>query len=142
MLRFRKINNYLLLSCPLAMTTRLLWRALCLLAPLCTMSPFSSADNPDPSAPEQGVTFSHVYKIDIPGSSSCKLEHQPTQDETGHSQKTRARENTSENNYRQKKGYERSLSMCMPKDGWKYVNTSHTGCWITVWLYCIFNLQM
>ncbi|XP_045908068.1 tenascin-N isoform X1 [Micropterus dolomieu] len=65
------------------MTTRLLWRALCLLAPLCTMSPFSSADNPDPSAPEQGVTFSHVYKIDIPGSSSCKLEHQPTQDETG-----------------------------------------------------------
>uniref|UniRef100_A0A4W6DXC0 Tenascin N n=1 Tax=Lates calcarifer TaxID=8187 RepID=A0A4W6DXC0_LATCA len=53
----------------LAMTTRLLWRALCLLALLCTISHFSSADNhPDPSAPEQGVTFSHVYKIDIPGS--------------------------------------------------------------------------
>ncbi|XP_070775370.1 tenascin-N [Enoplosus armatus] len=65
------------------MTTRLLWRALCLLALLCTMSPFSSADNqPDPSAREQGVTFSHVYKIDIPGSSSCKLESLPTQDGT------------------------------------------------------------
>ncbi|XP_041804738.1 tenascin-N isoform X2 [Chelmon rostratus] len=66
------------------MTTRLLWRALCLLALLCTMSPFSSADNhPDPSGPEQGVTFSHVYKIDIPGSSSCKLERLPAQDGTG-----------------------------------------------------------
>uniref|UniRef100_A0A8D0CNW3 Tenascin N n=1 Tax=Sander lucioperca TaxID=283035 RepID=A0A8D0CNW3_SANLU len=63
------------LSFPLAMTTRLLWRALCLLVLLCTVSPFGSATNhPDPSAPEQGVTFSHVYKIDIPGSSSCKLE--------------------------------------------------------------------
>uniref|UniRef100_A0A671WUC4 Tenascin N n=1 Tax=Sparus aurata TaxID=8175 RepID=A0A671WUC4_SPAAU len=51
------------------MTTRLLWRALCLLALLCTMSPVSSTNNhKDPSAPEQGVTFSHVYKIDIPGS--------------------------------------------------------------------------
>uniref|UniRef100_A0A671WTF7 Tenascin N n=1 Tax=Sparus aurata TaxID=8175 RepID=A0A671WTF7_SPAAU len=54
------------------MTTRLLWRALCLLALLCTMSPVSSTNNhKDPSAPEQGVTFSHVYKIDIPGSGSC-----------------------------------------------------------------------
>uniref|UniRef100_A0AAQ5XGR1 Tenascin N n=1 Tax=Amphiprion ocellaris TaxID=80972 RepID=A0AAQ5XGR1_AMPOC len=53
----------------LAMTTRLLWRALCLLALLCTLSHCSSATNhPDPSATEQGVTFSHVYKIDIPGS--------------------------------------------------------------------------
>lgn len=70
------------------MTTRLLWRALCLLALLCTMSPFSSADNhPDPSGPEQGVTFSHVYKIDIPGSSSCKLERLPAQDGTGNKQK-------------------------------------------------------
>lgn len=76
------------LSFPLAMTTRLLWRALCLLVLLCTVSPFGSATNhPDPSAPEQGVTFSHVYKIDIPGSSSCKLERLPTQDETGHIQK-------------------------------------------------------
>ncbi|XP_028448757.1 tenascin-N isoform X2 [Perca flavescens] len=66
------------------MTTRLLWRALCLLVLLCTVSPFGSATNhPDASAPEQGVTFSHVYKIDIPGSSSCKLERLPTQDETG-----------------------------------------------------------
>ncbi|XP_034743904.1 tenascin-N isoform X3 [Etheostoma cragini] len=66
------------------MTTRLLWRALCPLVLICTVSPFGSATNhPDPSAPEQGVTFSHVYKIDIPGSSSCKLERLPTQDETG-----------------------------------------------------------
>ncbi|XP_037644621.1 tenascin-N isoform X3 [Sebastes umbrosus] len=68
----------------MAMTTRLLWRALCLLVLLCTVLPSSSATNPpDPSAPQQGLTFSHVYKIDIPGSSSCKLESLPTQDETG-----------------------------------------------------------
>lgn len=67
------------------MTTRLLWRALCLLALLCTMSPVSSTNNhKDPSAPEQGVTFSKVYKIDIPGSGSCKLERLPNQDDTGH----------------------------------------------------------
>uniref|UniRef100_A0A3B4Z2U3 Tenascin N n=1 Tax=Stegastes partitus TaxID=144197 RepID=A0A3B4Z2U3_9TELE len=71
------------------MTTRLLWRALCLLALLCTVSHFSSATNhPDPSATEQGVTFSHVYKIDLPGSSSCKLESVPMQDNTGNEQKT------------------------------------------------------
>ncbi|XP_053294955.1 tenascin-N isoform X1 [Pleuronectes platessa] len=59
------------------MTTRLLWRAVCLWALLSTVSHFSHADNPaDPSAAEQGVTFSHVYKIDVPGSSSCKLESQ------------------------------------------------------------------
>ncbi|KAM3604333.1 uncharacterized protein V6R79_009606 [Siganus canaliculatus] len=66
------------------MTLRLLGGAQCLLALLCIVSPFSAADNlPDTSASEQGVTFSHVYKIDIPGSSSCKLEHLPTQDATG-----------------------------------------------------------
>ncbi|XP_035525882.1 tenascin-N [Morone saxatilis] len=63
------------------MTTRFLWRALSLLALLCIISPLCTANNnPDPSAPEQGVTFSHVYKID---SSSCKLESLPTQGETG-----------------------------------------------------------
>uniref|UniRef100_A0A673BCW9 Tenascin N n=1 Tax=Sphaeramia orbicularis TaxID=375764 RepID=A0A673BCW9_9TELE len=66
------------------MTTRLLWRAKCLLALLCVISSHSSAENhPDPSVPEQGVTFSHVYKIDIPGSSGCKLESQSTDDQTG-----------------------------------------------------------
>ncbi|XP_029970860.1 tenascin-N [Salarias fasciatus] len=66
------------------MTTRFLWRPPCLLVLLCTVSHFCSADNqPDPSAKEQGVTFSHVYKIDIPGSQSCKLENLPSQDQTG-----------------------------------------------------------
>ncbi|KAM9323138.1 tenascin-N [Pholidichthys leucotaenia] len=66
------------------MTTRLLWRALSLLALFCTLPQLSSSDNPtEPSASAQGVTFSHVYKIDIPGSSSCKLEHMPTQEATG-----------------------------------------------------------
>ncbi|XP_060900636.1 tenascin-N isoform X2 [Labrus mixtus] len=66
------------------MTTRLLWRALCLLAILCTLSSLSSAENlPEPKPQEQGVTFSHVYKIDIPGGSSCKLDGMPTQNETG-----------------------------------------------------------
>ncbi|XP_067461914.1 tenascin-N isoform X2 [Thunnus thynnus] len=66
------------------MTTRFLWRALSLLALLCTISRFSFADNHlGPSAPEQGVTFSHVYKIDIPGSTSCKLERLPIQDQAG-----------------------------------------------------------
>lgn len=79
-----KYDNNLLLSCPPAMNNRLLGRALCLLVLLCTISPFSTANNHlDPSSPEQGVTFSHVYKIDIPGGSSCKLERLPTEDETG-----------------------------------------------------------
>ncbi|KAM4604869.1 tenascin-N isoform 2-T2 [Polymixia lowei] len=61
------------------MITRLLRRALCLLALLWTTSHLSSAT--DAPAPEKGVTFSHVYKIDIPGSSSCKLESLPSQDQ-------------------------------------------------------------
>ncbi|XP_076001057.1 tenascin-N isoform X2 [Genypterus blacodes] len=66
------------------MTTRLLWRALSVLALLCTISHFSAADNhPDSSASEKGVTFSHVYKIDIPGSSGCKVENLPVQDAAG-----------------------------------------------------------
>uniref|UniRef100_A0A3Q1I7U8 Tenascin N n=1 Tax=Anabas testudineus TaxID=64144 RepID=A0A3Q1I7U8_ANATE len=55
------------------MTTRLLVRTLGLLTLLCTISHFSSADN-QPSAPEQGVTFSHVYKIDVPGGSNLQTE--------------------------------------------------------------------
>lgn len=69
-----------------AMTTQLLWKSLSLLTLLCTVSHcVSSKDSqPDPSNPQQGITFSHVYKIDVPGSSSCTLEHLPSQDETGH----------------------------------------------------------
>lgn len=77
---------------PLAMTARPLWRALCLLALLCTWSRTSSADTqPDPSAAEQEVTLSHIYKIDIPGSTSCNLQHISTQDETGHKKDTTER---------------------------------------------------
>lgn len=105
-----QFNNLLLLSRHIAMTTRLLWRALGLSALLCTISHFSRADNqPGPSAPEQGVTFSHVYKIDIPGSSSCKLERMSTQEETGYSD---------QNNKQQECKYEKKIqtrnrSMCM-----------------------------
>ncbi|XP_056149269.1 tenascin-N [Lampris incognitus] len=64
------------------MSTRLLQRALCLLALLCTVSRIGSANSqPDSSAAEKGVTFSHVYKIDVPGSSTCKLESLPSQDQ-------------------------------------------------------------
>ena len=84
------------------MTTRFLWRALSLLALLCTISRFSFADNHlGPAAPEQGVTFSHVYKIDIPGSTSCKLERLPIQDQAGHKQNKNERENATENKYKQ-----------------------------------------
>ncbi|XP_061835373.2 tenascin-N [Nerophis lumbriciformis] len=60
------------------MTTRVLWRPL--LALLCTMSHFSVASNVDSLAPEREVTFSHVYNIDVPGGSGCKV---PNQDDTG-----------------------------------------------------------
>uniref|UniRef100_A0A3B3UL33 Tenascin N n=1 Tax=Poecilia latipinna TaxID=48699 RepID=A0A3B3UL33_9TELE len=56
-----------------AMSAGLLWRALCLLIILCTVSHHvRCTDNqPDSSGTEQGLTFSHIYKLDIPGSSSC-----------------------------------------------------------------------
>lgn len=65
------------------MTNRL-WRSLLLVGLLCVMSSVGTTrNNMDPSSQEQGVTFSHVYKIDIPGSSTCKLERLPTEDGTG-----------------------------------------------------------
>uniref|UniRef100_A0A3B4AN88 Uncharacterized protein n=1 Tax=Periophthalmus magnuspinnatus TaxID=409849 RepID=A0A3B4AN88_9GOBI len=67
------------------MTTRLLWRARCWLILLCTLSGCGFGDEHSGApAPEQGVTFSHVYKIDIPATgSSCKLEPLSTDDKTG-----------------------------------------------------------
>lgn len=67
------------------MTTRLLRRASCLLVLLCIVSHcVSLTDNqPGPSTTEQGVTFSHVYKIDIPGSSAGTLECLQPKDEAG-----------------------------------------------------------
>ncbi|XP_037131614.1 tenascin-N isoform X1 [Syngnathus acus] len=62
------------------MTTRTQWRAL--LALLCTVWHLGFATKVAPSAPpEQAVTFSHVYNIDVPGVSACKLE--ASQDEKG-----------------------------------------------------------
>ncbi|XP_049602886.1 tenascin-N isoform X2 [Syngnathus scovelli] len=61
------------------MTTRTQWRAL--LALLCTVWNLGFATKVDSSAPEQDVTFSHVYNIDVPGVSACKLEG--SQDEKG-----------------------------------------------------------
>ncbi|XP_014855638.1 PREDICTED: tenascin-N isoform X9 [Poecilia mexicana] len=62
------------------MSAGLLWRALCLLIILCTVSHHvRCTDNqPDSSGTEQGLTFSHIYKLDIPGSSSCTVERLPT----------------------------------------------------------------
>ncbi|KAJ0058807.1 hypothetical protein NL108_000531, partial [Boleophthalmus pectinirostris] len=66
------------------MTTSLLWRVRCWLILLCTLSGCGFGDeHPGAPAPEQGVTFSHVYKIDIPAAgSSCKLEPLSTDDKT------------------------------------------------------------
>ncbi|XP_035994057.1 tenascin-N isoform X2 [Fundulus heteroclitus] len=71
------------------MSTGLLWRALCLLTTLCTVSHHVRCieNQTDPSGTEQGLTFSHVYKIDIPGSSSCTVERLPAR-ETGLQQDT------------------------------------------------------
>ncbi|KAM4557153.1 tenascin-N [Fundulus diaphanus] len=71
------------------MSTGLLRRALCLLTTLCTVSHHVRCieNQTDPSGTEQGLTFSHVYKIDIPGSSSCTVERLPAH-ETGLQQDT------------------------------------------------------
>ncbi|XP_064848805.1 tenascin-N isoform X2 [Oncorhynchus masou masou] len=56
------------------MTTRLHWpsRALCLIGILCTVTAtYVTEDSPAPA--EKGVTFSHIYKIDLTKSPGCKL---------------------------------------------------------------------
>uniref|UniRef100_A0AAV2JQ86 Tenascin N n=1 Tax=Knipowitschia caucasica TaxID=637954 RepID=A0AAV2JQ86_KNICA len=67
-----------------AMTILRLWRARCWWVLLCALSGCGFGDEqPEAPAPEQGVTFSHVYKIDIPAmGSSCKLEPLSTDDKT------------------------------------------------------------
>lgn len=63
------------MALPVGVTHRPLRRVLLLMGLICAMSPFSAATNdPQASAPEQGVTFSHIYKIDVAGGSSCKTE--------------------------------------------------------------------
>uniref|UniRef100_A0A3Q2XRA5 Tenascin N n=1 Tax=Hippocampus comes TaxID=109280 RepID=A0A3Q2XRA5_HIPCM len=61
------------------MATKPQWRAL--MAFLCTMSHCSFATKLDSSVPEQELTFSHVFNVDVPGASGCKLERLPNQDE-------------------------------------------------------------
>ncbi|XP_019727213.1 tenascin-N isoform X2 [Hippocampus comes] len=63
------------------MATKPQWRAL--MAFLCTMSHCSFATKLDSSVPEQELTFSHVFNVDVPGASGCKLERLPNQDENG-----------------------------------------------------------
>eukprot|EP00066_Takifugu_rubripes_P025479 XP_011614745.1 PREDICTED: tenascin-N [Takifugu rubripes] len=64
-------------------THRPLQSVLLLLGLVCTMSPFSAAtSDPHVLSPEQGVTFSHVYKIDVAAGSSCKSEDQPSEGKT------------------------------------------------------------
>uniref|UniRef100_A0A674PNU0 Tenascin N n=1 Tax=Takifugu rubripes TaxID=31033 RepID=A0A674PNU0_TAKRU len=63
------------MSPPVGVTHRPLQSVLLLLGLVCTMSPFSAAtSDPHVLSPEQGVTFSHVYKIDVAAGSSCKSE--------------------------------------------------------------------
>ncbi|XP_041752039.2 tenascin-N isoform X2 [Coregonus clupeaformis] len=68
------------------MTTRLHWltRALCLIGILCTVNTtYVTEDSPAPA--EKGVTFSHIYKIDLAKSPDCKLAMQtlPSQQDQG-----------------------------------------------------------
>uniref|UniRef100_A0A8C8FJM8 Tenascin N n=1 Tax=Oncorhynchus tshawytscha TaxID=74940 RepID=A0A8C8FJM8_ONCTS len=68
------------------MTTRLHWlsRALCLIGILCTVTTtYVTEDSPAPA--EKGVTFSHIYKIDLTKSPGCKLAFQtmPHQQDQG-----------------------------------------------------------
>uniref|UniRef100_H2S0W1 Tenascin N n=1 Tax=Takifugu rubripes TaxID=31033 RepID=H2S0W1_TAKRU len=71
------------MSPPVGVTHRPLQSVLLLLGLVCTMSPFSAAtSDPHVLSPEQGVTFSHVYKIDVAAGSSCKSEDQPSEGKT------------------------------------------------------------
>lgn len=73
------------MSPPVGATHRPLQRAvLLLLGFVCAMPPFSIATkDPHASSHEQGVTFSHVYKIDVAGGSICKTEDLPAEGKTG-----------------------------------------------------------
>lgn len=73
-----------LMPLPVGVTHRPLLRVLLLLGLVCAMSPFSAATtDPHASSPEQGVTFSHVYKIDVAVGSSCKTEALASEGKTG-----------------------------------------------------------
>ncbi|XP_030631329.1 tenascin-N [Chanos chanos] len=70
------------------MIPRLSWlaRGLLLLGTLCGVPHLSMGENSD--TPDKGVTFSHVYKIDLPKGSDCKLGSQAllSQDQAAYSQ--------------------------------------------------------
>lgn len=72
------------MSPPVGVTHRPLQSVLLLLGLVCTMSPFSTATNdPHVFSPKEGVTFSHIYKIDVAAGSSCKSEDLHTEGKTG-----------------------------------------------------------
>ncbi|XP_077415908.1 tenascin-N [Vanacampus margaritifer] len=64
-----------------AMTRKSPWGAV--LALVCAASQCAFATNVDSAAPGQPFTFSHVYNIDVPRGSGCKLEPFPSQGEKG-----------------------------------------------------------
>lgn len=69
---------------PAGVTHRPLRRVLLLLCLVCAMSPSSAATNdPHASSSEQAATFSHVYKIELAGGSSCKTEALASEGKTG-----------------------------------------------------------
>lgn len=69
---------------PVGMTHSPLRRVLLLLGLVYAMSLFSAATNdPRASSSERGVTFSHVYKIDVAEGSSCKTEAPSSEGQTG-----------------------------------------------------------
>ncbi|XP_077472366.1 tenascin-N [Stigmatopora argus] len=98
------------------MTAKLPWRALLVL--LCTVSQCSFATKVDSSTHEQAVTFSHVYNIDVPGGSGCKLEHPQSQDEKGLQMETTP---TGENNiiFRHKIRLESPTCDCAESESFK-----------------------
>lgn len=69
---------------PVGVTHRLLRRVLLLLCLVCAISPSSATTNDlHALSSEKAVTFSHVYKIDLAGGSSCKTEALPSEGKTG-----------------------------------------------------------
>lgn len=78
------LSLFVSMPLPVGVTQKPLRWVLLLLGLICSMSPSSAATNePRASPPEEGVTFSHVYKIHVAGESSCKTEALASEGKTG-----------------------------------------------------------